>query len=76
MTVMSSLRVDGDNCGGKRPTLGSSMDLVFRNAFSFSALAGLVFLDLCGGLSDSGLFGFGIVGYAVLGIWCTIHHLC
>jgi hypothetical protein len=48
---MSSLRVDGVKSGGRKPTLGSSKPLAVRNAFSFSAAAGLFFWICARGLA-------------------------
>jgi hypothetical protein len=47
---MSSLRVDGVKSGGRKPTLDSSRALVLRNAFNFSAVAGLFFWICAKGL--------------------------
>jgi hypothetical protein len=43
------------------------MAWVVRNAFSFSAVAGLVFWICARSLADGGFFGFGIVGDVVSG---------
>ena len=60
---MSSLRVGGVKSGGRKPTLEPSRPSVVRNAFSFSAVAGLVFW-ICGVCLKGFGCGGGFFGFA------------